>query len=151
MTTVLTYGTFDLLHVGHINLLERARGLGDRLIVGLSSDNFNSRKGKTCIYPFPERKRILEAIRHVDTVIIEKSWEQKVEDVRRHRVDIFAMGDDWLGEFDFLSDFCEVVYLPRTPGISTTYFKDRIVYESRESGVVTVEKQRPRTDTAGES
>src|SRR5690625_4795802 len=123
MKKVITYGTFDLLHTGHINLLRRAKQYGDYLIVAISSDEFNALKGKKAYYTFEQRKAILEAIRYVDKVIAENSWEQKVTDVKQHDVDVFVMGDDWKGEFDFLEEHCEVVYLPRTVGISTTKIK----------------------------
>ncbi|MEF2968147.1 glycerol-3-phosphate cytidylyltransferase [Paenibacillus sp. M1] len=123
MKKVLTYGTFDLLHEGHINLLKRARDLGDYLIVGLSNDDFNAIKHKQTYFSFESRKLILEAIRYVDLVIEEKCWEQKVEDVQKLGVDVFVMGDDWEGKFDFLKEYCEVVYLPRTIGVSTTKIK----------------------------
>lgn len=124
MKKVLTYGTFDLLHQGHINILKRAKELGDYLIVGLSTDEFNELKHKEAYHSYEERKIILEAIRYVDEVIPESSWEQKVEDVGKYNVDIFVMGDDWKGEFDFLKEQCEVVYLPRTRGISTSKIKN---------------------------
>ncbi len=124
MKKVITYGTFDLLHYGHINLLQRARNLGDYLIVALSTDTFNSReKNKVTYFTYAERKRLLEAVRYVDLVIPEKSWEQKIADVREFKADIFVMGDDWKGKFDFLQEYCEVVYLKRTPEISTTKIK----------------------------
>ncbi len=124
MKKVITYGTFDLLHYGHINLLKRAKELGDYLIVALSTDEFNwDEKQKKCYFTYEERKRLLEAIRYVDLVIPETCWQQKAEDVREFKVDIFVMGDDWEGKFDFLKEYCEVVYLPRTPEISTTQIK----------------------------
>lgn len=123
MKKVITYGTFDLLHYGHIRLLERAKALGDYLIVALSTDQFNLGKGKVCAYTYDERARILEAIRYVDEVIPESSWEQKISDIKNNQVDIFVMGDDWEGKFDFLQEYCNVVYLPRTPDISTTKVK----------------------------
>lgn len=123
MTKVLTYGTFDLLHEGHINLLKRAKELGDYLIVGLSNDEFNAIKNKQTYFPFESRRIILEAIKYVDLVIEEKAWEQKIKDVKSLDVDIFVMGDDWKGKFDFLKEYCEVMYLPRTIGISTTKIK----------------------------
>lgn len=123
MKRVITYGTFDMLHTGHINILERAKALGDYLIVGVSSDEFNELKGKKSYYTFEQRKQILEAVRYVDLVIKEDNWEQKLKDVKEHDVDIFVMGDDWEGKFDFLKENCEVVYLPRTEGISTTQIK----------------------------
>ncbi len=124
MKKVITYGTYDLLHVGHVNLLRRARELGDYLIVVLSTDEFNALKHKTAYHSYEDRKAILEAIRYVDEVIPEYNWEQKISDVQDNNVDIFVMGDDWEGEFDFLKDYCEVVYLPRTEGISTTKIKN---------------------------
>lgn len=124
MKKVITYGTFDLLHYGHINLLQRAKALGDYLIVALSTDEFNSdMKGKVTYFSYEERKRLLEAIRYVDLVIPEENWEQKVSDVQEFRVDTFVMGNDWEGKFDFLKEYCEVVYLDRTPEISTTKIK----------------------------
>jgi glycerol-3-phosphate cytidylyltransferase len=123
MKKVITYGTYDLLHVGHINLLRRARALGDYLIVALSSDEFNAIKNKKAYYSYEDRKIILESIKYVDEVIPEYNWEQKIRDVIEHNVDVFVMGDDWAGKFDFLKDYCEVVYLPRTEGISTTKIK----------------------------
>ncbi|MEN0644763.1 glycerol-3-phosphate cytidylyltransferase [Alkalicoccobacillus gibsonii] len=126
MKKVLTYGTFDLLHWGHINLLKRAKDLGDYLIVAISTDEFNKLKNKESYHSFENRKMILEAIRYVDEVIAEETWEQKVEDVQRLGVDVFVMGDDWLGKFDFLNEHCEVVYLTRTEGISTSKIKDEL-------------------------
>jgi glycerol-3-phosphate cytidylyltransferase len=123
MKKVITYGTFDLLHWGHINLLKRAKQLGDHLTVAISSDEFNAIKNKKSYHSFENRKMILESIRYVDEVISENDWEQKVSDVVDNDIDIFVMGDDWKGEFDFLKDYCEVVYLPRTIGISTTKIK----------------------------
>lgn len=124
MKKVITYGTFDLLHYGHINLLRRAKELGDYLIVALSTDEFNwNEKGKKCYFSYEQRKKLLEAIRYVDLVIAEENWDQKIADVREFRVDTFVMGDDWEGKFDFLKAYCEVVYLPRTPEISTTQIK----------------------------
>ncbi len=125
MRRVITYGTFDLLHYGHINLLQRAKALGDYLIVALSTDEFNwNQKQKRCYFSYDERKRLLEAIRYVDLVIPEESWEQKRTDVHEYNVDTFVMCNDWEGKFDFLKEEgCEVVYLPRTPEISTTQIK----------------------------
>ena len=121
MKKVITYGTFDLLHYGHINLLQRAKAMGDYLIVALSTDEFNSvEKQKVTYFSFEERKRLLEAVRYVDLVIPEQNWEQKIPDVKEFKVDVFVMGDDWRGKFDFLKDYCEVVYLERTPEISST-------------------------------
>lgn len=123
MKKVITYGTFDLFHVGHVNLLRRAKALGDYLVVAVSTDEFNALKGKKAYYSFEDRRTIVEAIRYVDEVIPENNWEQKIQDVKDHDIDIFVMGDDWKGKFDFLKDYCEVVYLPRTEGISTTKIK----------------------------
>ena len=127
MKKVLTYGTFDLLHWGHINLLKRAKDLGDYLIVAISTDEFNEIKSKKAYHSYENRKVILEAIRYVDEVIPEEHWEQKVDDVKNNDVDIFVMGDDWEGKFDFLKEHCEVVYLPRTAGISTTKIKKELL------------------------
>lgn len=127
MQTVLTYGTYDVLHTGHINLLRRARELGDRLIVGLSTDEFNAGKHKTSLLDYDNRKSVLEAIRYVDLVIPEMNWEQKADDVREHKVDIFVIGDDWAGKFDFLSELCEVRYLSRTADISSTLVKQTLL------------------------
>jgi glycerol-3-phosphate cytidylyltransferase len=124
MKKVLTYGTFDLLHHGHIRLLKRARALGDHLTVGLSTDEFNRIKNKTSFFRYEERKEILESIRYVDSIIPETCWEQKVEDVIRHRIDIFVMGSDWTGKFDFLQPYCQVVYLPRTDNISSSQIRE---------------------------
>ena len=124
MKRVITYGTFDLLHYGHINLLRRAKQYGDYLIVGLSTDEFNwNEKQKKCYFSYEKRKQLLEAIRYVDLVIPEENWEQKISDVKEYHIDTFVMGDDWEGKFDFLKDYCDVVYLPRTPEISTTQIK----------------------------
>lgn len=124
MKTVLTYGTFDLLHYGHIRLLLRARALGDRLVVGLSTDAFNeNQKHKRSFQPYEERRGYLEALRCVDLVVPEECWEQKADDVRRFGADVFVMGDDWRGKFDFLKPLCEVVYLTRTPEISSTQMR----------------------------
>jgi glycerol-3-phosphate cytidylyltransferase len=129
MKVVLTYGTFDLLHPGHIRILKKAKALGDFLIVGLSTDEFNTRKHKRSFLDFAEREEILEAIIYVDKILPEECWEQKIEDVKNNNVDVFVMGDDWKGEFDFLNDYCEVVYLERTPDISTTQLKKEIFRE----------------------
>lgn len=124
MRKVITYGTFDLLHAGHINLLRRAKELGDYLIVVVSTDEFNwNEKRKKCYFSYEERKKLIEAVRYVDLVIPEENWDQKISDVKEYHVDTFVMGDDWKGKFDFLKDYCEVVYLPRTEGISTTKIK----------------------------
>ncbi|SCY58290.1 glycerol-3-phosphate cytidylyltransferase [Lysinibacillus fusiformis] len=123
MKKVITYGTFDLLHKGHIRLLERAKSLGDYLIVGLSTDEFNRLKDKEAYYDYEHRKYILEAIKYVDEVIPEMNWDQKADDIFKYNVDIFVMGDDWKGKFDFLKPYCEVIYLERTENISTTKIK----------------------------
>lgn len=124
MKKVITYGTFDLLHYGHINILRRAKEQGGYLIVALSTDEFNwNEKRKKCYFTYEQRKQLLESIRYVDLVIPEESWDQKISDVKEFRVDTFVMGDDWKGKFDFLQEYCEVVYLPRTPEISTTQIK----------------------------
>lgn len=126
MKRVITYGTFDLLHYGHINLLRRAKALGDYLVVAVSTDEFNwEAKHKKCYFDYEKRKQLLEAVRYVDLVIPEGSWDQKRTDVHEYHIDTFVMGDDWQGEFDFLKDEgVEVVYLPRTPEVSTTQIKD---------------------------
>ncbi len=127
MKKVITYGTFDLLHYGHINILRRARELGDYLVVALSTDEFNwNSKRKKCYFSYEKRKMMLEAVRYVDQVIPEENWEQKVGDVQEYKVDTFVMGDDWTGKFDFLKPYCEVVYLPRTPEISSTQIKKEL-------------------------
>lgn len=125
MKRVITYGTYDLLHYGHINLLKRSKSLGDYLIVVLSTDEFNwNEKSKKCYFKYEQRKEMLESIRFVDLVIPEESWDQKKYDVHKYNVDTFVMGDDWVGEFDFLKEEgVEVIYLPRTPEISTTKIK----------------------------
>jgi glycerol-3-phosphate cytidylyltransferase len=123
---VITYGTFDLLHHGHISLLKRARDMGDHLTVALSTDNFNACKGKKCFQSYADRAALLNAIRYVDKLIPETSWEQKIDDVKQLGIDIFVIGDDWEGKFDFLKNYCEVIYLPRTPGISTTQIKSQL-------------------------
>ena len=121
--TVITYGTFDMFHVGHLNLLRRLAKLGDRLVVAVSTDEFNLLKGKQTLIPFDQRAEIVSAIDCVDLVIPEHNWDQKRTDIQTHKVDIFAMGDDWRGKFDDLQDICEVVYLERTKNISTTRLK----------------------------
>jgi len=126
MTKVITYGTFDLFHYGHLRILERAKSLGNYLIVAVSSDEFNAIKGKKCVYPFEHRKKIVEAIKYVDEVIREDVWEQKADDIRKNKVDIIVMGEDWKGKFDALKNLCKVVYLERTPEISSSEIKDNV-------------------------
>lgn len=123
MKKTITYGTFDLFHKGHVNLLRRVSELGDHLTVAVSTNEFNKEKGKTCLHPFDDRVAVIESIRYVDKVISEYSWDQKVTDVQRYDINTFAIGDDWANEFDFLKEYCEVVYLPRTLGISTSDIK----------------------------
>jgi len=123
MKNILTYGTFDLLHYGHIKLLQRARQMGTSLIVGLSTDEFNRSKGKCAYFDYPERKLMLEAVRYVDLVIPEYCWEQKIEDIKAHNIDTFVIGDDWRGKFDHLLLSCNVVYIPRTKEISTSIIR----------------------------
>ena len=119
----ITYGTFDLFHIGHLRLLKRISALANELYVAVSSDEFNSIKGKTCVIPFEERKEIIAALNCVTQVIKEDNWEQKISDIKKYHCDLFVMGDDWEGKFDFLKPYCEVIYLPRTQGISTTAIK----------------------------
>lgn len=126
MTTVLTYGTFDLFHIGHLRLIERLAALGDRLIVGVSTDEFNAGKGKRSVVSYDDRAAIVQSIKGVDLVLPERSWEQKRADIVEHGVDVFVMGDDWAGKFDELSDVCEVRYLPRTSGVSSTEIKEML-------------------------
>ena len=137
MKRILTYGTYDLLHYGHINLLKRAKALGDYLIVALSTDDFNELKGKKAYHNYETRKKMLESIRYVDLVIPEDNWEQKIEDVKKYDVDIVVMGSDWAGSerFDYLKDYCEVVYLPRTEGVSTTKIKKELNLEEPKNGI----------------
>ena len=125
MRKVITYGTFDLFHVGHLNILKRAKAQGDYLVVAVSSDAF-----KKAYYSQEDRMEILKAIKYVDEVILEESWDQKIRDVKEHDIDVFVMGDDWKGKFDFLKDYCEVVYLPRTEGISSTKIKQDLSIKS---------------------
>lgn len=121
---VITYGTFDVLHVGHVNLLQRAKSLGNELIVALSTDNFNADKNKVALLNYENRKAVLEVIKYVDLVIPENTWEQKESDIIKFNIDILVMGDDWQGKFDFLCNICEVIYLPRTKNISSTQIKE---------------------------
>lgn len=127
MKRVITYGTFDLFHVGHLNILKRAKELGDYLIVAVSSDKFNESKGKKAYHSVEDRVKILKSIKYVDEVIVEESWDQKYKDIKEHDIDVFVMGHDWEGKFDELNEYCEVVYLPRTDGISTTKIKNDLM------------------------
>ena len=150
MRRVLTYGTFDLLHYGHIRLLKRAKALGDYLIVALSTDEFNAQKGKKAYHNYETRKKMLEAIRYVDLVIPEECWEQKISDVQKYDVDIVVMGSDWAGSdrFDYLKDYCEVVYLDRTEGISTTKIKKDLGLQEPINGVDQIpETKQERNNT----
>ncbi len=125
--TVITYGTFDMFHVGHLRLLQRAKSLGDRLIVGISTDDFNEVKGKKILISYEQRAEIVANIKCVDEVIPEENWKQKVEDIQKYDIDIFAMGEDWRGKFDELQNYCDVVYLERTKNISTSQLKKSLV------------------------
>jgi len=145
--TVITYGTFDLFHIGHLNLLKRAKELGDKLIVAVSTDEFNMIKGKKSIIPFEQRVEIVRSIKYVDLVIPEVSWEQKVADILKYNVDIFVMGEDWEGKFDYLKQYCEVVYLPRTKGISTTEIK-KVLTEFSNETVLKIKKAVKEFDEA---
>jgi glycerol-3-phosphate cytidylyltransferase len=120
---IITYGTFDMFHIGHLKLLQRLKELGDKLIVAVSTDEFNKGKGKKVMIPYEQRAEIIANIKCVDKVIPENTWEQKIEDIQKYNVDIFAIGDDWEGKFDFLKEYCEVIYLKRTQDISTTQLK----------------------------
>ena len=121
--TIITYGTFDMFHIGHLKLLQRLADLGDEVIVAVSTDEFNRLKGKKTLIPFEQRMEIVKNIKCVNKVIAEESWEQKVSDIQKYNIDLFAIGDDWEGKFDFLKEYCEVVYLPRTKSVSTTKLK----------------------------
>lgn len=127
MINVITYGTFDVLHRGHINLLKRAKDLGDSLYVGLSTDDFNIVKNKKSVLPFDDRRCVLDSLRFVDFVFEEKNWDQKISDITEYNIDIFVIGDDWKGHFDFLEPHCKVIYLPRTPGVSTSLLKEKVL------------------------
>ena len=137
MKRILTYGTFDLLHYGHINLLKRAKALGDYLVVAVSTDDFNEIKGKKAYHNYETRKMMLEAVRYVDLVIPEENWEQKIDDVKKYDIDIVVMGSDWAGSdrFDYLKEYCEVVYLPRTEGVSTTQIKEELSLQEPHNGI----------------
>lgn len=120
---IITYGTFDMFHIGHLKLLQRLKKYADKLIVAVSTDEFNSIKGKKTMIPFEQRSEIIQNIKCVDLVIPEENWEQKVIDIKKYNIDIFAIGDDWKGKFDFLKEHCDVLYLERTADISTTKLK----------------------------
>ena len=143
MKRILTYGTCDLLHYGHIRILKRAKELGDYLVVALSTDEFNATKGKKAYHSYETRKKMLEAIRYVDLVIPENNWEQKIQDVKDYKIDVVVMGDDWAGsdKFDYLKEYCEVKFLERTPGVSTTMIKNDLQLQETVDGV----DQVPRT------
>ena len=136
MKRILTYGTFDLLHYGHIEILRRAKALGDYLVVALSTGEFNESKGKIAYHSYDTRKKMLEAIRYVDLVIPENNWEQKANDVTEYHIDTVVMGSDWAGsdKFDYLKDYCEVGFLERTPGVSTTMIKNDLKLKNAEKG-----------------
>jgi len=136
-TTLITYGTFDLLHIGHLNLLENLANLCDRLIVGVSTDEFNALKGKKCVVPYEDRARLVQSLKVVHLVIPEMDWAQKRSDIIEHKADIFAIGNDWSGKFDDLRDIVQVIYLPRTDGISTTEIKD-IISKTNEDKLLTI-------------
>lgn len=122
----ITYGTYDLFHIGHLRLLERIADLADEVIVAVSSDEFNAIKGKQCAIPFEHRRDIVSALKVVTKVIREDNWEQKVTDIQENECDLFVMGDDWAGKFDFLKPYCEVIYLPRTEGVSSSSIKQQL-------------------------
>ena len=136
MKRILTYGTFDLLHYGHIEILRRAKALVDYLVVGLSTDEFNEGKGKLAYHSYETRKKMLEAIRYVDLVIPESTWEQKLDDVKEYHIDTVVMGGDWAGsdKFDYLKDYCELVFLERTPNVSTSMIKKDLGLKQAEKG-----------------
>lgn len=127
MINVITYGTFDVLHRGHINLLKRAKELGNKLYVGLSTDEFNIVKNKKSVLPFEDRRCVLDSLKFVDFVFEEENWDQKISDVVKYDINIFVIGDDWKGHFDFLKPHCKVIYLPRTPGVSTSLLKEKVL------------------------
>ena len=137
MKRILTYGTFDLLHYGHIRILKRAKELGDYLVVALSTDEFNATKGKKAYHSYETRKKMLEAIRYVDLVIPENNWEQKIQDIKDYKIDVCVMGSDWAGsdKFDYLKEYCDVVFLERTPGISTSQIKNDLQLQEAVDGV----------------
>ncbi len=119
----ITYGTFDMFHIGHLELLKRMKTLATEVVVAVSTDEFNEVKGKKTIIPYDQRSQIIDALVYVDKVIPENSWNQKINDVQNHDIDLFVMGDDWEGKFDFLKTHCDILYLPRTGGISSSKLK----------------------------
>lgn len=124
MKKVITYGTYDLFHHGHVNVIKRAKELGDYLIVGISTDEFNEKaKGKDTYFNYEQRKIVIQSLKYVDEIIPEENWQQKIDDIKKHNIDVFVIGDDWKGKFDFLKEYCEVVYLKRTKGVSSTKMK----------------------------
>ena len=139
MKTIITYGTFDLLHIGHVKMLQRLKDMGGKLIVGVSTDEFNSIKGKQSIYSYSERAEIVGTLRYVDDVIPEKDWHQKLIDIEEYQVDIFGIGADWQGKFDYLKSHCEVVYLSRTPKISTTDLKKALVSSTGQCNTLRIQ------------
>ena len=145
MKIVLTYGTFDLFHLGHVRLLKRLKNMGDRLVVGCSTDEFNKSKGKNSIFSYEERAEILQACRYVDTVFPENTWSQKEDDIRKYKASLFVMGDDWAGKFDHLSDLTEVFYTPRTEGISTTDIKD-VLSSNQEQKILQIKNALSKVD-----
>lgn len=132
MKNVLTYGTYDLLHYGHMELLRRSRALGDRLYVGLSTDLFNEKKEKTSHFNYEQREQMLNGVKYVDHVFEENDWEQKIEDILKYKIDVLVMGSDWTGKFDYLKEYCEVIYLPRTEGISSSKIKALLKEDNHE-------------------
>ncbi|HAE79404.1 adenylyltransferase/cytidyltransferase family protein [Morganella morganii] len=126
MKTIITYGTFDLFHVGHVRILKRLKQLGTRLIVGISTDEFNSIKGKKSFFSYLERAEIVKSCKYVDDIFPENNWTQKRSDIIKYKADILGMGNDWLGKFDDLNDICNVIYLDRTDDISSTDIKNKL-------------------------
>lgn len=124
--TCITYGTFDLFHIGHLNLLKRIKAMCTNLIVAVSTDEFNTLKGKHCVIPYEQRAAIVASSKYVTKVIPEETWDQKKNDITQYNVDCFIMGDDWTGKFDYLTEYCDVLYIPRTPDISTTELKGKL-------------------------
>ncbi|EKN3338175.1 adenylyltransferase/cytidyltransferase family protein [Yersinia enterocolitica] len=140
MITIITYGTFDLFHVGHVRLLKRLNELGDKLIVGISSDEFNQIKGKNSFFSYEERAEIVSSCRYVDGVFPEHTWEQKRSDILKYKANVLGMGDDWQGKFDGFNDICSVVYLERTENVSSTKIKKSLSAVTSED-IVKIEEQ----------